>query len=294
MFDWENLRCFLAVAQAGSLSAAARVLKVDHATISRRLSALEAELQVRLVDRLPRSCQLTALGQRIFAIAKEMDAAAFAVERVARAEQAPMVGKVTLSVPPVMANNFFAKQLPAFRRLHPGIQLSLASQAQSVSLGRREADIAVRLFRPSEPGNVVRKLGAMPFALYASRAYPYLDEPANWEFIGFDAQFADMPNQKWLLAAIGKRKIVCEVSDITTQHAAVRSGIGVANLPTFIGDSDPELQRLPLDGEAFFREVWLVVHVDLRHAPLLRAVIEFVVEVVEGEFGAGDLAPARA
>src|SRR5476649_2021219 len=176
---------------------------------------------------------------------------------------------------------------------HASRYTAIARQAQSVSLGRREADIAVRLFRPSEPGNVVRKLGAMPFALYASRAYPYLDEPANWEFIGFDAQFADMPNQKWLLAAIGKRRIICEVSDITTQHAAVRTGIGVANLPTFIGDSDPELQRLPFDGEAFFRDIWLVVHVDLRHAPLLRAVIESV-EVVEGEFGAGDLAPARA
>lgn len=294
MFDWENLRCFLAIAQAGSLSAAARVLKVDHATVSRRLGALEAELKVRLVDRLPRSCQLTALGQRIFSIAQEMDAAAFAVGRVARAEQSPMVGKVTLSVPPVLANNFFAKQLAAFKQRHPGIQLSLASQAQSVSLGRREADIAVRLFRPTEPGNVVRKLGTMPFALYASRNYLYLHEPANWEFIGFDAQFADMPNQKWLLAAIGKRSIVCEVSDITTQHVAVRSGVGVANLPTFIGDGDPELQRLELDGEAFFREIWLVVHVDLRHAPLLRAVIEFVAEVVATEFAAADLLPPHA
>jgi DNA-binding transcriptional LysR family regulator len=287
MFDWENLRFFLAVAQTKSLSGAARALKVDHATVSRRLSALETELQARLVDRLPRSCQLTALGRQIFTLVTEMEAGAFAVERAVRAEQSPMAGKVTLSVPPVLASNFFANQLFAFRQLHPEIQLSLASQSQSVSLGRREADIAVRLFRPTEPSNVIRKLGEMPFALYASRHYEHAGKPANWGFITYEAELAGMLHQKWLLAAAGDRKTVCEVSDITTQHAAARTGIGVASLPTFIGDQDPALQRLAFDGEAFSPEIWLVVHVDLRHSPLLRAVIEFVVDVVGKTFETG-------
>jgi DNA-binding transcriptional LysR family regulator len=285
MFDWENLRFFVAVAQSGSLSAAARQLKVDHATVSRRLAALEAELQVRLVDRLPRSSQLTAAGQQVFERAKQMETEAFSIERLAQAERLPLRGKVTLSLPPVLATNFFVQHLGAFTRQHPDIQLAVASQSHSVSLGRREADIAVRLFRPDEPGNVTRKLGTMPFALYASRDYAQAAVPTQWEIIAYDATLSEMPHDKWLRAVAGARAIVCELSDITTHHAAVRMGIGVAGLPVFIGDNDPTLDRLPFDGEPFYREIWLVVHADLRHSPLIRTVMDFVSDAVGKTFG---------
>jgi DNA-binding transcriptional LysR family regulator len=284
MFDWENLRFFVAVAQTGSLSAAARQLKVDHATVGRRLSALESDLAMRLVDRLPRACQLTASGRQIVELAQRMEAEAFAIERLARAAQSPMHGKVTISVPPVLASNFFATTLGAFAQRHPGIRLSIASEAQRVSLGRREADLAVRLARPDEPRNVTRKLGTMPFALYASRDYAQADQPADWEFIAYEARLADMPHEQWLRAAAGARPVVCEVSDITTQLAVARTGVGVAGLPVFMGDADPTLQRLPWAGEAFSLDIWLVVHDDLRHSPPIRAVIDFVAEVVGQTF----------
>jgi DNA-binding transcriptional LysR family regulator len=213
-----------------------------------------------------------------------MEAEAFAIERLARAAQAPMSGKVTISVPPVLASNFFATTLRAFSQRHPGIQLAIASEAQRVSLGRREADLAVRLARPDEPRNVTRKLGAMPFALYASRDYAQAEQPAEWAFIAYEARLADMPHEQWLRAAAGERPIVCEVSDITTQLAVARTGVGVAGLPVFMGDADPALQRLPWSGEAFSRDIWLVVHDDLRHSPPIRAVIDFVVEVVGNTF----------
>ncbi|WP_321889879.1 LysR family transcriptional regulator [Paraburkholderia bannensis] len=286
MFDWENLRFFVAVAQTGSLSAAARQLKVDHATVGRRLSALEADLEMRLVDRLPRACQLTASGRQIVELAQRMEAEAFAIERLARAVQSPMHGKVTISVPPVLASNFFATTLGAFSQRHPGIQLAIASEAQRVSLGRREADLAVRLARPDEPRNVTRKLGTMPFALYARRDYAQAAHPAEWAFIAYEARLADMPHEQWLRAAAGERPIVCEVSDISTQLAVARTGIGVAGLPVFMGDADPALQRLPWSGEAFSRDIWLVVHDDLRHSPPIRAVIDFVAEVVSQTFNA--------
>jgi DNA-binding transcriptional LysR family regulator len=285
MFDWENLRCFIAVAQSGSLSAAARRLKVDHATVSRRLSALEAELDLRLVDRLARACRLTAIGQQVLAAAAHMEEHAFAIERLALAERLPMHGTVTISAPPVLASHFFAGQLQRFAQRHPGIRLALASQAQSVSLGRREADLAIRLFRPEEPQSVTRRLGAMPFALYASRDYPQADTPAEWAFIAYEAHFMEMPHQKWLMSIADGRRIACEVSDIGTQQAAARTGIGVAGLPVFMGDADPMLRRLPFDGAPFHREIWLVVHADLRHAPLMRAVIDFVSERVTEAFG---------
>lgn len=280
MFDWEDLRHFLAVAQAGTLSGAARHLKVDHATVSRRIKALESALQVELVERLPKSYRLTPIGERVIACATQIEESAFAIERAVRAEQSPLVGRVTVSAPPVLAANFFSKLVAQFRRQHPDIQLSIASQTHPVSLSRREADIAVRLFRPTEPANVTRKLGVMPFGLYADRSYAYRHLPAMWEFIAYDAQFADTSHQRWLLRVADSRPIVCEVSDITSQHVAARTGVGVAGLPCFIGDSDPDLQRLPFDGEVFAREIWLVVHSELKRSPPIRAVADFISDAV--------------
>jgi DNA-binding transcriptional LysR family regulator len=280
MFDWEDLRHFLAVAQAGTLSGAARVLKVDHATVSRRLAALESSLQTQLVDRLPRACRLTATGQHIFNLASQMEADAFAIERAIRAEQSPLVGKVTLSAPPVLVSNFLVKQLLVFHQRHPGLLLSVSGQAQSVSLSRREADLAIRLVRPKEPSSVVRKLGTMAFALYGSRDYEHLQRPSAWEFIAYDEQLNNMPQQQWLRRIAGERPIVCEVSDITGHCAAARAGVGVAGLPCFLGDADEGLQRLGFDGEGFSREIWLVVHRDLKRSPPIRAVMDFLIEVI--------------
>src|SRR5215471_1683869 len=102
MIDWEDIRHFLAVAQSGTLSGAARSLKVDHATVSRRLAVLEAALDVRLVDRLPRSCRLTPIGRQVFDRAMEMEATADAIARLAKAAPPPLVGRFTLSAPPVL------------------------------------------------------------------------------------------------------------------------------------------------------------------------------------------------
>lgn len=276
MFDWENFRHFLEVARAGTLSAAARALQVDHATVSRRLAALEAELQTSLVERLPRSCRLTPMGELVYAQAKAMEAAAFNVARLTRAAQDPLNGKVTLSAPPVLVTHLLAGQLMAFRTEHPGIQLSVSAQAQQVSLIRREADIALRLVRPKEPSNVVRKLGQMPFALYASPGYVAGLHTADWSFIAYDAQFADMPQQRWLLEIAGNRAVSVELSDISSHLAAARAGVGVAGLPCFLGDEDPGLIRLPHDGPTFSRDIWLVVHRDLRRSLPVRAVMDFL------------------
>jgi DNA-binding transcriptional LysR family regulator len=285
MFDWEDLRYFHAVAKSGSLSGAARSLKVDHATVSRRLNLLEEKLKVRLVDRLPRACQLTPLGQQIAELASQMEVSAFAVERAARAAQFPRVGKVTVSAPPVLGNNFLAKRLFEFRQQHPDIQMSIASQAQRVSLSRREADIAVRLFRPEEPTSVARKIGDMPFALYASKDYQHSNNPEQWEFIAYGEDLADMPHQKWVMSVANGRRIVTEVSDITSQYVVAKTGIGVAGLPRFLGDTDPTLQLLPYDGPSFSREIWLVIHADLRHSPQIRAVMDFIIDAVKVPFG---------
>ncbi len=287
MFDWENFHHFLAVARAGTLSGAARTLHMDHATVSRRVTALETELQIKLVERLPRSCRLTPMGIHIYEQAKAMEAAAFTVARLARASQEPMSGKVTLSAPPVLVTHLLAGRLVDFRTEFAGIQLSVLAQAQQVSLSRREADVALRLVRPKESSNVVRKLGQMPFALYASRDYLTLHRPEDWTFIAYDTQFAGLPQQQWLLEIAGKRAVGCELSDISSHLAAARAGAGVAGLPCFLGDEAPELMRLEHEGAMFSRDIWLVVHRDLQHSAPVRAVMDFVAKVVSERPGLG-------
>lgn len=287
MLDWENLRHFLAVARVGTLSGAARTLHVDHATVSRRLMALEAELHVSLVERLPRACRLTPLGVQVYEQAKGMEAAAFSVERVARASQQPLSGKVTLSAPPVMVTHLLAGRLADLRSEYPGIQLSVSAQAQQVSLSRREADVALRLVRPKESSSVVRKLGQMPFALYASRDYVASRRPEEWTFITYDAQFADMPQQQWLLGIAGNRSVSCELSDISSHLTAARAGAGVAGLPCFLAEKEPGLLRLEHAGALFSRDLWLVVHRDLQRSAPVRAVMDFVANVIAEEPGLG-------
>ncbi|MGE0004833.1 MAG: LysR family transcriptional regulator [Parvibaculaceae bacterium] len=280
MADWEDIRHFLAVAESGTLSGAARKLKVDHATVSRRLAALEAALDVRLVDRLPRSCRLTSIGKEVLQRAIEMESAADGISRLAKAAYAPLAGRVTLSAPPVLVAHLFAGHLARFRADYPDIRLSLPAQSRRISLSRREADVAVRLVRPDEAGNVARKIGRMPFGLYANRSYAHLRAPGRWQFIAFDQTYADMPQQRWLLGIAGDRPIACELNHISEHLSAVRAGIGIAGLPCFLGDGEDDLVRIREAIPSFSRDIWLVVHRDLRKAPAVRAVMDFVAAVV--------------
>lgn len=280
MFDWENLRHFLAIARAGTLSGAARALQVDHATVSRRLGTLEAQLQMPLVERLPRSCRLTPGGTKVLELAQSMETAAFSIARHARAQQEPLDGKVALSAPPVLVAHFLASHLAGLRKEHPGIQLSVLAQSQQVSLSRREADVALRLVRPKEPSNVVRRIGRMPFALYAHKDYAATVPSADWTFIAYDESLAGMPQQQWLLKIADGRPVGCELSDISSHLAAARAGAGVAGLPCFIGDAEADLARLEHAGDLFARDIWLVVHRDLRRSKPVRAVMDYIAGIV--------------
>lgn len=280
MIDWESIRYFLAVARTGTLSGAARSLKVDHATISRRLSALETEINARLIERQPRACRLTPLGQRVFELALEMEEGAHTIERFLDANRSPPCGKVTLSAPPILVANFLVRHLASFRRAHPGIQLSVCSDARQVSLSRSEADVVLRLTRPEETTSVVRKLGRISFGLYASKEYPHLHDPSAWEFIAYDPGFVGVSQREWLMGVAGDRPVACEISDINGHLEAARAGAGVAGLPDFLAEIDGKLQRVTHDGEPFSRDIWMAIHQDLRRSPQIRTVMDFLRRII--------------
>jgi len=284
MSDWEDLRHFAALARDKSLSAAARRLGVDHATVARRVAALEASLGLKLVDRRPRAYLLTIDGERVAAMAARMEEEAYAVERAARAGAPDLAATVAVSAPPTLANTLIAPRLGELLARHPGLQICLIGEKRSASLARREADVAVRLSRPVEQTLVARRIGTFTFALYAAPQYLAAHTPSAYGFIAYDESLEDVPQQQWLKTVAGKRPIIARINDLEGHRAAARAGAGVAALPLFMGEGDAQLRRVPIAGKykPVSRELWLVVHRDLRRAPGVRAVMDFLAQCFDG------------
>lgn len=280
MFDWEDLRYFIVFAHEQSLSAAARTLKVDHATVARRISALEQSLNLKLVDRRPRAYVMTEEGERIAALGRRMESESFAVQRTALAGQESYSGEVTVSAPPALACALIAPRINALRMKHPQLSLQLIGSLSSASLSRREADIAVRLSRPKEPDLVARKVATVPFYLYGSTDYLSRTAAQDRVFIAYDESMDRTPQQVWLKQQAGDRPILLRSNDLNIQATVAQAGAGVAALPSFLGEHYG-LQAIETIGAGLEREVWLVVHSDIRHTPAVQAVMSFLVSCFE-------------
>ena len=276
MFDWEDLRHFTAFAQGRSLSAAARQLDVDHATVARRVAALESSLGLKLVERRPRAYYLTPDGERIAELGRRMELESLAVQRTASAGQSAITGEVAVSAPPAIAAALIAPRLAELRSSHPALRIRLDGDTRNVSLARREADIVIRLSRPTDQEIVVRKLGAVRFSFYATQAYLAANDGEARSYIAYDTSMDETPQQRWLQDQAGDAPIVLRSNDLAVQAAAAASGVGVAVLPDFMGAADGRLARLPDSGAVLEREVWIAVHSDLRPAPRIQAVMAFL------------------
>jgi DNA-binding transcriptional LysR family regulator len=277
--NWDDLKHLVALRKAGSLSAAARGLGAEHTTVARRIASLEAELGIRLFERSRDGYVLTPEGEPIAEIADRIEEAAFSIERLAHGRQPGLEGVVRISAPPTFASRFLAGQLAPLRSRHPGIAVELVGDSRSVSLSRREADIAIRLARPQGASMVARRIGTMAFGLYGERAYVERTREEAREFIGYDESLDHVPQQQWLRSACGARRLVFRSNELETLHQAVIAGIGMAVLPRFLGDSEARLARVPVEPPPDGRGLWLIVHPDLRRSPRVRAVMDHLVDV---------------
>lgn len=275
MFDWDDMRHFLALAEAGTLTGAARALKVDHATVARHVTDLERSFGEALVDRFAKRWRLTETGRHVAQMAEGMQAQADTLERFVRGRQAGSSVLVTISAPPAFASHFLAPHLAELRARNPEIELSLLGSQAIASLSRREADVAVRLFQPREGSSVSRRIGRMDYGLYAAPSY-LERRPTEWQFIAYDASLDHVPEQVWLRSFAGGRKIVFKSNDLASQFAAARSGIGIAALPWFMGERDARLTALPIENVPPSRDIHLVVHADMQASQAARAVTAFI------------------
>ncbi|WP_208721297.1 LysR family transcriptional regulator [Corallococcus aberystwythensis] len=274
--DWDDLRGFGALARAGSLSAAARELKVSHATVGRRIAALEEVLGRGLFDRRADGYVLTAEGAGVLELAADMEERAQGILRRA-GQEAGLTGTVRLTAPEPLAERLLIPRLAALHRRHPGIVLEVVSDPRSLNLAKREADLAVRLARPRQGELVTRRLASLAYGVYAA---PDGDTSA---WVGLDDSLAHIPEAQWLARNAAGARVVLRANTLTGQLAAVRAGFGKALLPRWFADEEGGLIALPPPAPPPERESWLVVHPDLKDVPRVRAVIDAVVAAFEEE-----------
>lgn len=289
MLNWDDLRVFLQVARVRTLSAAAERLQVDQSTVGRRLTALEEAAGVRLFERSVRGYALSAAGESIVTGIEQIEAHAFSVEQKLRGQDGRSDGVVRVATSDSFASWFLIPRLAGLRAAHPGVVVELVTGNRPVDLGKREADISLRLTKPTQPQLVARKLGEAAWACYASGAYlaargtPSLARRLQGhDVIGFEDELAGTIGAQWMKQHTGRARVVGSSNSLTCQAAAVVAGLGVCALPCVFGDREPSLQRVgsKVIGQ---HEIWLVVHPDVRVSARVRVVLDYLTRVVKQE-----------
>jgi DNA-binding transcriptional LysR family regulator len=272
--NWNDLRYFIALANGGSLSAAARRLKTEHTTVSRRIAVLEADLGVRLFERNARRYRLTPEGEQIADLALRLEEQALDIQRVATGRRTGVRGAVRISAPPGFASHFLAERLSALLAYYPELEIELIAENQLISLARGEADIAIRMRRPADDAIVTRKVGDCAFGLYASRAYVSQRPKERWTFIGCEKNLDSAPQHQWLKALAAGTTLHFRTNDLVTLIEGVAGGLGVAVLPCFMADRDIRLVPAPMEGTPPTCPIWLLVHADLSRSARVRCVLD--------------------
>jgi DNA-binding transcriptional LysR family regulator len=286
MFDWNDLRYFLAVARAQTLAGAAALLKANATTVGRRLQALEEHVGARLFDRTPEGFQLTQAGSDLLPYAEGVERAASAVERTVVGADARLAGRVRLATTETLATRFIAPHLPRLHDAHPELTLEVLCALRSVDLGRREADVALRLTRPRELDVIARPLAQIDLALYAARAYVERHGPVDGESLAGHrvVLFAEAPafaiENEWLAPRLAGARVALRSDSVSAIFSAALAGVGVALLPRRVADEERTLVRFDAASAPAPRTVWQGVHRDLARNARVAAVVAFLAECV--------------
>lgn len=287
MLDWDDLRLFLAVARAGRMAGAGRRLGMDHSTIARRLTRLEGVVGSRLLDRGPRGVELTEAGQKLVDHAERMEGEVVAATGTLGGRDARISGAVRLATPEAFGTYLVAPNAHRLYQAYPDLRLELAPESQLVSLANRDADAAIMLNRPTSGPIVARHLIDYRLGLYASRAYldahgPIrVDQLSDHPFAWYIDARIDIPELRFLSEVSVDAIPVFRSTSIAAQHAAVAGGLGLGVLHLFAADDDPELVRVLPETVEIRRSYWLAIHADQQRLPRVRAVVDFLGDIVD-------------
>ncbi|HEY0116112.1 MAG TPA: LysR family transcriptional regulator [Allosphingosinicella sp.] len=286
MLCWDDLRFFLSVARTGSTLGAGKALKVSQTTAARRVAALEAATGLQLFERRQAGYALTEAGRALLGQAEAVEGAALAFAEAAAAQARDLSGTVRLTTVEVYAATLLPPLLRDLRIAHPGIRIELDTTEIARDLAAGEADVALRGGTPPEGGGLVgRRIAPDPWTVYCSRAYAVAnglpattEELARHPIIGGGGAYVWPHYRRWLQHHGLEEAVVIEHGSTSGLLSAVRAGMGFAVLPSFMADRDPELVRAVALPPNDRMELWLLTHERIRHAPRVRAVMDFLGE----------------
>lgn len=282
--DWNDLRYFLAVARCHSLTEASRVLRVSQATVARRIQALEQALAAPLFTKSNDGYALTPQGDSLLPHAEQAESQLLWLERGGAVPAEEVAGIVRLAMPELLGQHFIIPALADFCEEHPQIRLEAVADVRPLSLKRREADLLVRLVRPSHGDYTVKRVGSIALALYASPAYAArhgmpetLAELEQHRLIGWDSGLGFLPFSRWLVDAVPAAAVAFRAHTMSAQLAAVEAGVGLTVLPAFVarkfGFTRALKQEAPL-----FSDIWLLLAADAQNVMRVRLLADHLSE----------------
>jgi DNA-binding transcriptional LysR family regulator len=277
--DWDDLRIFIDVARVGSLTQAARALKLDHSTISRRLTRLEYAVGATLFERGRGGVALTEMGVAVMRRAEELAAGIRHLH--ADVSGSTVAGLVRLATMEGIASLWLAPRLRALQTKAPDLRLELVTSPQQVRANRREADLFLSFFRPTGRNLVSMQLGCFTTHLWAAPAYleragmpSAPGDLARHDFISYIEEFVVLDAVRWLEELVPDPRLIFTSNSMIAQLGAARGGLGIVCLPSFCGAEEVGLVQVLSDGLTGHRDLWLSVHTDLAGSPRIKAVTE--------------------
>lgn len=286
MFDWDDLRHLIAVSRHGSTLAAAKALGVNQSTVHRRLAELETRVGLALVKRHPSGYRLSELGETLIGQVLSVETAVMELERKVQALKHDLKGVIRLTCPePTVSRIVATGLLDRFYERFPGLTVEFVTSDRYLDIAKGEADVAFRSGEPADDSLVGRKICDSVWAIYASRSYVQqhgrpgsIAELADHALIGFDGIMQNHRVAKWLPLAVPNARIVNRNNSMLGTLSAVKAGVGVAPLPTTLGDAEETLIQLLPPVPELTRSWYLLTHPDLRRTPRIAAFVDQVLD----------------
>lgn len=277
-FNWNDLKYVLAVSRVKSFAMAAQKLGVNERTVARRIREAESRLNAQLFEKNRGVYKASKTGQKVIAYAERIETETLALANEVTGANQLVAGNVRLTAVPVILNRIL---IPAASRLssrYPELELVMVAEPRDLSLDRREADIALRMARPTQDSSALaRRIGGLDYAVYGKAGVR--DVLLPW--INYSEERRDLPQARWItehLTDTGESLSPVSVNDSEAVLAALRAGLGKSLLPVTIGDSAGDLIRLR-PSICLSREIWVMLHPDLRHLARIRVVLEWLDDI---------------
>lgn len=284
MYSWDDLKYALAVHRYGGLSGAARELGVNHSTVSRRLSALEARMGVRLFDRFANGLSITSFGEHTIKAAEEMERHALDLDLTIAGQDMELAGPLKVSAPQLIIQEVLAEIFVDFSKIYPKISLTIIATSDAVNLHRREADVSI--LASNEPGESLwgRKVLSQRCMYYGSENYLSGRKSGDaLDCINFLWR-GDEPAEE-VLKVYPAARVVAKFDDMVAVFSAVQAKMGIARMPCFLGERTKGMRRVPGIEAQPYSDIWVLTHPDLQKLPRVRVFMKFVSDALKDKEG---------